>query len=142
MSASGRIDDTSSGGELEEESADAKIERLTTEIDELKASLTGGVPEWSDEWIKIKTDIKDKDTKRLLLIEKKRCDDVVKEYFEENPHVLEAVPECPICFEKIWTRSVSMLCLLRKAYLQEMLFPRAQVASNLPPLQRKGARTG
>ena len=43
----------------------------------------------------------DRSTKRILLYEKKRCDDVVKEYFEENPHVLEAMPECPVCFEKM-----------------------------------------
>ena len=86
---------------MEEETADAKIERLVTEIDELKASLIG-VPEMSDEWFRIKTDIKDRDIERLILIEKKRCDGVVEEYFKENPHVLEAVPECPICLEKMW----------------------------------------
>ena len=104
MSASGRNDNVGSAGEEEEESADAKIERLTTEIDELKASLIG-VPELSDEWFRIKTDIKEKDTERLLLIEKKRCDDVVKEYFEENPHVLEAASECPVCLDKMWDGS-------------------------------------
>ena len=104
MSASGRDDTAGSGGEVEEESADAKIERLTTEIDELKASLIG-VPELSAEWFRIKTDIKDRDIERLLLIEKKRCDDVVKTFFEENPHVLEAAPECPVCLEKMWARS-------------------------------------
>jgi len=98
MSTSGRDDDAGSE-EVEEESADAKIERLATEIEELKASR---VLELSVEWFQIKTDIKNRDIERLLLIEKKRCDSVVKEYFEENPHVLEAVPECPICLEKIW----------------------------------------
>ena len=105
MSASGRNDAT--GSEEVEEDIDSKIERLTTDIEELKASLIG-VPELSDEWFQIKTDIKDRDVERLLLIEKKRCDDVVKEYFEENPHVLEAVPECPVCLEKMWDYSVSM----------------------------------
>ena len=104
MSTSGRDDDAGSE-EVEEESADAKIERLATEIEELKASR---VLELSVEWFQIKTDIKNRDIERLLLIEKKRCDSVVKEYFEENPHVLEAVPECPICLEKIWDAAVSI----------------------------------
>ena len=106
MSASGRNDNTGSGDEAEEESVDAKIDRLTLEIVELKVSLVEDwVTEASDEWFRIKTEIKDRDVERLLLIEKKRCDDVVKEYFEENPHVLEAVPECPVCLEKMWHRS-------------------------------------
>ena len=105
-SSSGRRNDAGSD-EVEEETPDAKIERLATEIEELKASLIG-VPELSDEWFRIKTDIKDRYVERLLLIEKKRCDGVVKEYFEENPHVLEAAPECPVCLEKIWDDSVSM----------------------------------
>ena len=103
-SSSGRRNDGGSEGEVEEETTDAKIERLATEMEELKATLIG-VPELSDEWFRIKTDIKDRDTERLLLIEKKRCDGVVKEYFEKNPHVLEAAPECPICLEKMWTTS-------------------------------------
>ena len=98
MSSSGRDDADS---KEEEEDTDAKIERLVTEIEELKASLIG-VPEGSDEWFQIKTDIKDRDVERLLLIEKKRCDDVVEEYFKENPHVLEAAPECPVCLDKMW----------------------------------------
>ena len=104
---SGRRNDDSSGDEVEEESAEAKIERLTTEIEELKASLIG-VKELSDEWWQIKTDIKDKDTEKLLLIEKKRCDVVVEEYFKENPHVFEAAPECPICLDKIWSTAASV----------------------------------
>ena len=100
MSTSGRRDDAGPE-EVEEETADAKIERMVTEIDELKASLIG-VPELSSEWFQIKTDIKDRDIERLVLIEKKRCDDVVKDYFEENPRVVEAVPECPVCLEKMW----------------------------------------
>ena len=100
MSTSGQRDDAGSDNE-EEETSDAKIERLATEIEELKASLIG-VPEMSDEWFRIKTDIKDRNVEWLLLNEKKRCDNVVKEYFEENPHVLEAAPECPICLEKMW----------------------------------------
>jgi len=100
MSTSGRNDNYGSDNE-EEETSDAKIERLATEIEELKASLIG-VPEMSDEWFRIKTDIKDRNVEWLLLNEKKRCDNVVKEYFEENPHVLEAAPECPICLEKMW----------------------------------------
>ena len=100
MSASDR--DAASTDE-EEEDSDAKIERLATETDELKASLIG-VPEFSGEWFQIKTDIKDRDIERLLLIEKKRCDGVVEEYFKENPRVLEAAPECPICLEKMWGR--------------------------------------
>ena len=106
MSTSGRRDDAGPD-EVEEETADAKIERLVTEIDELKASLIG-VPEMSDEWFRIKTDIKDRDIERLILIEKKRCDGVVEEYFKENPHVLEAVPECPVCLEKMWASSASL----------------------------------
>ena len=101
MSASGRNDAGS------DETSDAKIERLATEIKELKASLIE-VPELSGEWIQIKTDIKDRDVERLVLLEKKRCDEVVKQYFEENPHVPEAVPECPICLEKMWVRSVTV----------------------------------
>ena len=100
MSTSGQRDDAGSDNE-EEETSDAKIERLATENEELKASLIG-VPELSDEWFRITTDIKDRHVERLLLIEKKRCDEVVKEYFEENPHVVEAVPECPVCLEKMW----------------------------------------
>ena len=105
-SSSGRRNDAGSD-EVEEETPDAKIERLATEIEELKASLIG-VPELSDEWFRIKTDIKDRDIERLLLIEKKRCDGIVKEYFEENPHVLEAVPECPVCLEKMWASNASL----------------------------------
>ena len=105
MSASGRNDDVGSGGEAKEESADAKIERLTTEIEELKESLIG-VPEASAEWFQIKAGIKDRDIERMLLIEKKRCDGVVKTFFEENPHVLEAAPECPVCLEKMWDSTV------------------------------------
>jgi TPR repeat protein len=101
MSSSGRNDATGSEGEVEEDT-DAKIERLEKEIDELKASLIG-VPEMSDEWFQIKTDIKDRDVERLLLFEKKRCDGVVDEYFKENPRVLEAAPECPVCLEKMWS---------------------------------------
>ena len=56
MGTGGRDDDAGSGSEAEEESAEAKIERLATEIDEPKASLIG-VPEASDEWFQIKTDI-------------------------------------------------------------------------------------
>ena len=100
MSASGRRNDAGSDNE-EEETSDAKIERLGTEIEELKASLID-VPEASAEWYRIKKDMKDRDDERLVLLEKKRCDDVVKEFFEENPHVLEAVPECPVCLEKMW----------------------------------------
>ena len=109
-SSSGRRNDAGSD-EVEEETPDAKIERLAAEIEELKASLIG-VPELSAEWLRIKTDIKDRDTERLLLIEKKRCDGVVKEYFEKNPHVLEAVPECPVCLEKMWygTASKKYVC--------------------------------
>ena len=66
------------------------------------------MPERSDEWWQIKTDIKDRDIERMVQLEKKRCDDVVKEYFEENPHVLEAVPECPICLEKMWHGSTTV----------------------------------
>ena len=102
MSTCGRNGAT--GSEEEEENIDAKIERLVTEIEELKASLIG-VPELSDEWFELKTNIKEKDTERLVLIEKKRCDGVIKEYFEENPHVLEAAPECPVCLEKMWDGS-------------------------------------
>ena len=105
MSTSGR-DDAGSNNE-EEESADAKIERLVTEIEELKASLIG-VKELSAEWFRIKTDIKDRDIEGLLLLEKKRCDGVVKKYFEENPHVLEAAPECPVCLEKMWDSIVAV----------------------------------
>jgi hypothetical protein len=60
-------------------------------IDELKASLIA-VPEASDEWFQIKTGIRERDIARLVLMEKKRCDDVVKEYFEENPHLLSRNP--------------------------------------------------
>ena len=98
----GRRDDDGSEGEVEEETSDAKIDRLATEIEELKASLLG-VPESTDEWTQIKMTIKDKDADRLVLVEKKRCDEVVKQYFEDNPHILEAVPECPVCLEKMWT---------------------------------------
>ena len=110
MSTSGR-NNAGSEGEVEEETSDAKIERLVTEIEELKASLFG-VPELSDEWFRIKTDIKDRDTERLLLIEKKRCDAVVKEYFEENPNVVETAPECPVCLEKMFGRysTVRFIC--------------------------------
>ncbi len=99
MSTSGRRNEAGSDNE-EEETPDAKIERLGTEIEELNASLIG-VPEWSGEWLKIKAGIKDRDVERLVLIEKKRCDDVVKEYFEEKPQMLEAIPECPVCLELI-----------------------------------------
>ena len=100
MRTSGR-DDDATDGEVEEESADANIERLATEIAELKASLIG-VPESSGEWYQIKMNIKDRDGERLVHLEKKRCDGVVHEYFEQNPHVLEAAPECPVCLEKMW----------------------------------------
>ena len=91
-----------SGTGLEDqEGPDAKIKCLAEEIDELEASLVG-VPEASKAWFKVKTSIKDRDIERLILLEKKRCDDVVREYFEENPDVLEAVPECPICLEKMF----------------------------------------
>ena len=99
--------DAGSPDDEEEETFDAKIERLASEIEELKASLIG-VPELSGEWFRIKTDIKDRDVERLLLLEEKRCNGVVKEYFEENPHVLEAVPECPVCLEKMWASSASL----------------------------------
>ena len=122
-SSSGRRDDDDGSDNEEEETSDAKIERLVTEIEELKASLIG-VPEGSDEWFQIKTDIKDRDVERLLLIEKKRCDEVVKEYFEENPHVLEAIPECPVCLDKMWGTSHGAICVLWKAYLRAMRFPR------------------
>ena len=70
MSTSGRNDNYGSDNE-EEETSDAKIERLATENEELKASLIG-VPELSDEWFRITTDIKDRHVERLLLIEKER----------------------------------------------------------------------
>lgn len=97
MSAAERSD----AGLEEDESADAKIKRLANEINELETSLVG-VTEGSTMWFKVKTSIKDRDIERLVLLEKKRCDDVVREYFEENPDVLEAVPECPICLEKMF----------------------------------------
>ena len=103
--------DRSGPGAEEEESADAKIKRLAKEIDELKASLIG-VPEMSGEWLKIKKGIMDRDVERLILLEEKRCDDVVQEYFEEKPHVLESVDDCPLCLEKMWdcSRLVQFTC--------------------------------
>lgn len=99
MSAAERSD----AGLEEDESTDAKIKRLAEEIDDLKASLIG-VPEGSKMWFKMKKGIMDRDVERLVLLEKKRCDDVVQEYFEEKPHVLESADDCPLCFEKMWDR--------------------------------------
>jgi len=89
--------------EEEEETDEEKIEHLTQEIEELRLLLKEvNKDEDPRQWVKLCAEIEDKNTERILLAEKERCDDVVKEYFEENPHVLEAVPECPICFEKQW----------------------------------------
>ena len=84
----------------EPESINEKVKVLGKEIDELEASLIGTKDKY--EWLKTKSAIKDKDIERSFLIEKQRCSQAVKQYFDENPDVLEAVPECPICLEKQW----------------------------------------
>ena len=89
--------------EEEEETDEEKIERLTQEIEELRLLLKEvNKDEDPRRWVKLCAAIEEKDTERLLLAEKQRCDVVVKGYFEDNPHILEAVPECPLCFEKQW----------------------------------------
>lgn len=86
----------------EPESIDEKVKALGKEIDELEATLPVLGKENKYEWLKMKSAIKDKDIERSFLIEKQRCSQAVKQYFDENPDVLEAVPDCPICLEKQW----------------------------------------
>ena len=92
----------------EQKDAEENAGRLDNDIEELKASLEG-VPKMSHQWLRIKTDIKNKDTERMMFLEKKRCSEVTRQYLDENPDLLGVIPECPICLEKQWDEDNTML---------------------------------
>lgn len=92
----------------EQKDAEENAGRLDSDIEELKASLEG-VPKMSHQWLRIKTDIKNKDTERMLFLEKKRCSEITRQYLDENPDLLGVIPECPICLEKQWDEDNTML---------------------------------